>query len=520
MVNSLFPAVLGLSVIVLLARAVPFSGLDSHGLHSRAVTLADCLGNKKVPVRFTSSPDFADRAEPFNLRLSYTPAVIVLPTTPQHVSDAVRCASDAGVKVQARGGGHSYASFSSGGQNGHMVINLEPLQEITLDTRTGIAKVGGGVRLGNMALGIFNQGKRGLPHGTCPGVGVGGHFTHGGFGYPSRNWGLALDNIVAVDVVLANGSYVHASGTAYPEIYTAIRGAADSFGIVTTFHIQTHPAPDKIINFGFSLPSLLGSARQAADAFLHIQSFAQNASVVDRRLGLGMYITGSNFNVDGMFFGSMDEFKTKIVPELLRGLPAPQGSNIVENDWITALTISSGQDSLETPLTGYDDHDTFFAKSLVTPTSKPLTRAAMESYFNYIITTGRRTRTPWFSIINLYGGADSRINNLPAGTPPSAYAHRDSLWVFQNYGSSSNGQPPFSNDIITFISGMNTAVTRAQPDARFEAYLNYVDPTLSPQQAHDLYYGAGLYARLLNLKRRVDPKQVFWNPQAIGVGDA
>lgn len=85
------------------------------------------------------------------------------------MSDAVRCAANSGVKVQAKSGGHSYASYSLGGKNGSMMIDLEPLQEISLDNGTGIAKVGGGVRLGNMALGIFEQGKRGLPHGTCPG---------------------------------------------------------------------------------------------------------------------------------------------------------------------------------------------------------------------------------------------------------------------------------------------------------------------------------------------------------------
>lgn len=169
MVKLLFPAVLGLSVVVLLAKAVPFSGLERHGLQSRSVTLADCLGNKNVPVRFISSPDFAQRAKPYNLRLPYTPVVIVVPTTPRHVSDAVICAAGSGVKVQAKSGGHSYASFSSGGKNGSMVVDLQPLQDISLDNGTGIVKVGGGVRIGNLALGIFEQGRRGLPHGTCPG---------------------------------------------------------------------------------------------------------------------------------------------------------------------------------------------------------------------------------------------------------------------------------------------------------------------------------------------------------------
>jgi FAD/FMN-containing dehydrogenase len=57
---------------------------------------------------------------------------------------------------------------------------------------TGIVTVGGGARLGNLGLGIYNQGQRALPHGTFPGVGIGGHYTHGGFGYSSRRWGMYL----------------------------------------------------------------------------------------------------------------------------------------------------------------------------------------------------------------------------------------------------------------------------------------------------------------------------------------
>lgn len=152
--------------------AVPFPEADeSHGYgpSHRAPTLVDCLGNASVPISLLSSPDFAQLAEAFNIRLPYTPAVIVLPTTPQHVSDAVKCASRSGVKVQAKSGGHSYASYSSGGKNGSMIVDLESFQSISVDSETGIATVGGGVRLGNLALGIFNQAQRALPHGTCPG---------------------------------------------------------------------------------------------------------------------------------------------------------------------------------------------------------------------------------------------------------------------------------------------------------------------------------------------------------------
>jgi FAD/FMN-containing dehydrogenase len=99
-----------------------------------------------------------------------------------------------------------------------MVIDLQEFQNITVNSQ-GIAMVGGGVRLGNMAQSIYDLGRRALSHGTCPGVGIGGHFTHGGYGFASRIWGLAMDQIVGLDVVLANGSVVHATQTQFADIY-------------------------------------------------------------------------------------------------------------------------------------------------------------------------------------------------------------------------------------------------------------------------------------------------------------
>ena len=126
--------------------------------------LVECLIYHGVPITSTATPFITANAS-----LLYTPAAVVRPTTPQYVSNAVVCASSANIKVQTLSGGHSYGSYSTGGKNGSLVVHLEALQQIIVDNTTGIATVGAGVRLGNLALGLFNQGKRAVPHGTCPG---------------------------------------------------------------------------------------------------------------------------------------------------------------------------------------------------------------------------------------------------------------------------------------------------------------------------------------------------------------
>lgn len=116
-------------------QAKPFPDLGfRHQLDTRQSTLASCLGAKNVPTSYTSSADWSSLVTPYNLRLSYTPAAISLPMTAQHVSDSVVCASAAGVKVQAKSGGHSYASYSSGGQDGSLIIDLQEFNTISVDS--------------------------------------------------------------------------------------------------------------------------------------------------------------------------------------------------------------------------------------------------------------------------------------------------------------------------------------------------------------------------------------------------
>lgn len=82
--------------------------------------------------------------------------------------------------MAARSGGHSHASYSLGGADGYLVVDLSHINGIEIDETTRAARIGAGNRLGDVALGLFNQGERAIPHGTCPLVGIGGHASYGG----------------------------------------------------------------------------------------------------------------------------------------------------------------------------------------------------------------------------------------------------------------------------------------------------------------------------------------------------
>ena len=103
-----------------------------------------------------------------------------------------------------------------------------------------------------------------------------------------------MDTIVGLDVVLPNGTYIQSSATQYPDIYDALRGVGDMFGVVTTFHLQTQAAPAQTVNFLISIPATLNDVNTATSAFMKLQDWVLNSDLVDNNLSLGIYTTGES----------------------------------------------------------------------------------------------------------------------------------------------------------------------------------------------------------------------------------
>lgn len=87
----------------------------------------------------------------------------------EHIQAAVNYGRAQGVKVTTKAGRHSYASLGLGGKDGHLVIQLDHMYNVTLDIERNVATVAPGTRLGYLALELFGQGNRTISHGTCPG---------------------------------------------------------------------------------------------------------------------------------------------------------------------------------------------------------------------------------------------------------------------------------------------------------------------------------------------------------------
>jgi FAD/FMN-containing dehydrogenase len=149
-----------------------FAGLiasTADALVTRA-TIDKCLTDAGVPVDAKGTPDYERDVAPFNIRIPFTPVAIAVPQTIAHIQKSVQCGKKLGIKVSAKSGGHSYANFGFGGEDGHLVVELDRMYNVTLDKRTNIATVQPGARLGHVATVLYEEYNRAIAHGTCPGL--------------------------------------------------------------------------------------------------------------------------------------------------------------------------------------------------------------------------------------------------------------------------------------------------------------------------------------------------------------
>ncbi|KAL8278096.1 hypothetical protein RQP46_009556 [Phenoliferia psychrophenolica] len=355
---------------------------------------SDCLASLYGSVN-ASSAYFVGDYTAYNLRLQPIPAAVFYPTSPADISSAILCAQSAGLAVAVRSGGHSYASYSIGGTDGSLVIDLGAFRSIVVhDDNT--ASIGGGAKLGNIALAL-SYSERAIPHGTCPTVGVGGHTTGGGFGEPGRMWGLMLDNVVGMDVVMANGTIV--SGLTRDldgDLFFAILGCGSSFAVVTSFRFKTYAMPQAVTHYGFTYDSGILDSSGIAQVFSAYQTIG--AGDVVPELGMGFQVgTGGSCFISGNFYGSDQGALDGILQPLKDLLPGGYKEDKTPMSWIGSVVNYAGTGPLNT--TGVPDiHDTFFAKSIITPSGSPIPASVMESFFDYLADT--QTSTYWFGEIH------------------------------------------------------------------------------------------------------------------------
>lgn len=166
------------------------------------------------------------------------PALIVRPADDADVTAAVGFARDHGLALAVRSGGHSGAGH--GTVDDGLVVDLRDLHAVDVDVAGRTAWVGAGATAGEVTAATAAHGLA-VGFGDTGSVGVGGITLGGGVGYLSRSQGLTVDNLLAADVVLADGRVVRADADQHPDLFWALRGGGGNFGVVTRFQFRLHP---------------------------------------------------------------------------------------------------------------------------------------------------------------------------------------------------------------------------------------------------------------------------------------
>ncbi|WP_152361075.1 FAD-binding oxidoreductase [Microlunatus speluncae] len=175
-----------------------------------------------------------------------SPAVVLRPRTAVDVQQAVRFASGSGQPLSVRGGGHGFPGF--GTNDGGVVIDLGELTDVeVIDSERHLVRIGGGATWGRVVDVLAPDGLA-ISSGDTRSVGVGGLTLGGGIGWKVRKHGLALDSLVAAEVITADGELVRASVDDQADLFWALRGGGGNFGIVTAFEFAAHRTTD--VHFG------------------------------------------------------------------------------------------------------------------------------------------------------------------------------------------------------------------------------------------------------------------------------
>jgi FAD binding domain len=170
------------------------------------------------------------------------PKAVFFPEDEKDVIAAVKLANTEGYKIAIRAGGHSWAAWSVRDEG--ILLDLKHFNKIKFNKKTKIAQVQPAVKGGMELNPALKEHGRFFCGGHCPTVGVGGFLLQGGQGWNARGWGWAVEYIVAIDVVTAEGELVRADATQNQDLYWAARGAGPGFfGVVTCFHLKTRPLP-------------------------------------------------------------------------------------------------------------------------------------------------------------------------------------------------------------------------------------------------------------------------------------
>ncbi|KAL6991916.1 cinnamyl-alcohol dehydrogenase [Sarracenia purpurea var. burkii] len=474
---------------------------------------------------YISVLDSSARNRRFITAATPKPLVIVTPLQETHIQAAIYCSKEHGLNIRVRSGGHDYEGLSYVSYElPFVVIDLVNFQSVDVDVENRTAWVQAGVTLGQLYYRIAEKSETlGFSAGVCPTVGVGGHFSGGGYGMMSRKHGLAADNIIDARIIDVNGRILDRKSMG-EDLFWAIRGGGGaSFGVILAWQIKLVSIPKMVTVF-----TVNRTLEQNATQIFHRWQYV--ADKIDENLLLRLFINRVNSSQNGkitiqasfvsLYLGGVETLlplMEKSFPEL--GL---KREDCIEMSWIESILYFAGFSGVPLNIllnrTSSPYTDIYFKGK-----SDYVTEPISENGLQQILRSALDLQVESFQLqFSPYGGRMSEIS-----TTETPFAHRAGILCSIHYGTvwEEEGEVAFIKNMENtrmFYSSMAPYVSKSPRSA----YLNYRDLDLgvnllegntSYEQASVWglkYYGIN-FKRLVQVKTMVDPGNFFRNEQSI-----
>lgn len=430
--------------------------------------------------------DYDERRALFNAMIDKRPRLIASCDGPADVKEALERAAQDDLRVAVRSGGHSVAGQSSNDDG--LVIDVRPMKAIEIDPKGRRARVGGGCTWGEFDAAAQEFGLA-TTGGRVSSTGVAGLTLGGGSGWLERQHGLSCDNLLAVELVTADGHEIRADEHQHQDLLWASKGGGGNFGVVTALEFRLHPVG----------PTILGGlmawhATRAAEVARAFRDWADDAP---EELGPGLVV----------LTGPPEEF----IPPHLQGEPLvavalcwtgdpASGEDLVrilrdlepEVDLVGPMPYADLQSMLDDP-PGFrqywsaDYHDSF-------------SDAALDVF----LAAGANRASPMTQHLLLpWGGALARVD---ADATP--LTQRTARWVSHPFATWEHAADDAANR--AWVREYRTANA---PFTSGGVYLNFIGD--EGDERIKAAFGADKYERLVAIKSEYDPGNVFSGNQNI-----
>ncbi|HJX06921.1 MAG TPA: FAD-binding oxidoreductase [Actinomycetota bacterium] len=430
------------------------------------------------------------------------PRAIVRVASTRDVARTIAFARDHGLRSTARSGGHSYGGYSL---SDGIVIDVTTLDHVSPEPAARRATIGSGASLMQVASGLAPDGLV-VPGGTCATVGIAGLTLGGGQGVTGRRFGLTCDSLEAATIVLADGTVVRCDANRHDDLFWGLRGGGGgNLGVVTSFTFAAHPL------IHLTICSLSWRWSQAANV---IRAWADWAPAAPHDLWSSLrlrWIPGSGPQVSmiGTWSGAPSAL-AKVLDDLTSAVP-PTTRSTSTLPYLDVAKLYAGCAGQSTDDCSLQIHGGTLPRQA---------SLAKSDFFDHRISSadvdamlGRIEARSTSALRSSSGGVifDSwggRIAEL--GSHATAFPHRRARFLAQEFVTFSS--VPDGATLTANRRWLTSLWRTLRNSASGAAYVNYIDPELHGWAR--AYYGDNL-DRLVTVKRRYDPDDVFRFPQSV-----